>query len=174
MTNNTPSSLICFKNGYSYVNIPVTLSPDQELTRDADIKECQVGPLPNFAVHGTVSLAACCPETVKIFSLSQAAKKAIKPTPLKLDGLGESYSYERILAANIGTAVSLTCLLNTGNAEANRNTYTGIIKAVYEQQSDNSFVVLKSLDTNGGEALIRCSSIAHLETIQRKSDLDDG
>ena len=174
MANNTPSSLICFKNGYSYVNIPVTLSPDPKLTRDADIKECQVGPLPNFAVHGTVSLAAYNPETVKIFSLSQAAKKAIKPTSLKLDCLGESYSYERILAANIGTAVSLTCLLETGNAKSVMNTFAGVVKAVYKQQSDNSFVVLKSLAANGGECLVRCSTIAHLETIQRKSDLNDG
>ena len=75
MTNNTPSSLICFKNGYSYVNIPVSLSPDPDSTSDSDIKECQVGPLPNFAVHGTVALAPHNPETVKIFSLSQAAKK---------------------------------------------------------------------------------------------------
>ena len=62
MTNNTPSSLICFKNGYSYVNIPVSLSPDPDSTSDSDIKECQVGPLPNFAVHGTVALAPHNPE----------------------------------------------------------------------------------------------------------------
>ena len=173
MANNTPSSLICFKNGYSYVNIPVSLSPDPELATDADIKECQVGPLPNFAVHGTVSLAAQNPEMVKIFSLSQAAKKVIKPTPLKISDL-DSYSYDAILVANIGAAVSLTCLLETGKAKADTNTYAGIIKAVHNQQSNNSFVVLKSLNTNGGEMLIRCSSIAHLETIQRRSVLIEG
>ena len=150
------------------------MSPDPESNRDDDIKECQVGPLPNFAVHGTVSLAAYNPETVKIFSLSQAAKKVIKPTPLKLDDLGESYSYERILAANIGTAVCLTCLLETGNAKSHTNTFAGVVKAVYKKHSDNSFVVLKSFATNGGEYLIRCSTIAHLETIQRKSNFIDG
>ena len=179
MTNNTPSSLICFKNGYSYVNIPVSLSPDPDSTSDSDIKECQVGPLPNFAVHGTVALAPHNPETVKIFSLSQAAKKIIKPTPLKIDDLNDDYSYASILAKNIGTAVTLTCLIETGNARAETNISAGIVKAVHNQQQDfgtgnNSFVVLKSLSANGGEKLIRCSSIVDMETIQRKSNFVEG
>ena len=58
--------------------------------------------------------------------------------------------------------------------ESFMNTFAGVVKAVYKQQSDNSFVVLKSLAANGGECLVRCSTIAHLETIQRKSDLNDG
>ena len=76
MTDNTPSSLICFKNGYSYVNIPVDLTLKNEEAEDTGVLECQVGPLPNFAVHGTVALAPHNPEMVKIFSLSQAAKKS--------------------------------------------------------------------------------------------------
>ena len=177
MANNTPSSLICFKNGYSYVNIPVNLSPDIDSKKDADIKECQVGPLPNFAVHGTVSLVPHNPGTVKIFSLSQAAKKVIKPTPLKINELNNDFSYDGILAGNIGTAVRLTCLIQAGSAKAESNIFEGIIKTVHKDPNpsgNNSLVILKSLATNGGEKLIRCSTIAHLETIHRRSDFVEG
>ena len=150
MSNNTPSSVICFKNGYSYVNIPVCLSPNQELMKDTDIKECQVGPLPNFAVHGTVSLTAQDPEKVKIFSLSRTGKKDMKPVPLKVNDLGENCSYEAILAANIGTAVELHSLLGDSVIGS-----IGIIKSVHKDQTSNSYVVLQSLKTNGGEVVIR-------------------
>ena len=177
MANNTPSSLICFKNGYSYVNIPVNLSPDLDTKKDGDVKECQVGPLPNFAVHGTVSLVPHSPETVKIFSLSQAAKKVIKPTPLKINEVNKDFSYDGILAGNIGTAVRLTCLIQAENARAESNVFDGIVKAVHKDPNptgNNSLVILKSLATNGGEKLIRCASIAHLETIHRRSDFVEG
>ena len=169
MSNNTPSSVICFKNGYSYVNVPICLSPNPELTKDGDIKECQVGPLPDFAVHGTVSLTAQNPEKVKIFSLSRTEKKVIiDPVPLKVNDLGENYSYEAILAENIGTRVELTCLLGDSVKGV-----SGIIKSVHKEQSNNSFVVLQSSKTNGIERLIRCASIVSLETTHRKSNLDE-
>ena len=175
MTDNTPSSLICFKNGYSYVNIPVNLTSDEESTAKRGIKECQVGPLPNFAVHGTVSLAPHNPAKVKIFSLSQAAKKIIKPNPLKIEK--SDYSYESILEENIGTAVRLVCLTQNGNGKPEgTQTFEGIIKSVHknEQQKENGLVVLKSLYKNDGEKMIRCSSIAHLETIQIKDQPNGG
>ena len=170
MSNNTPSSVICFKNGYSYVNVPVCLSPYPQLTKDADIKECQVGPLPEFAVHGTVSLTAQNPEKVKIFSLSRTGKKDIvEPVPLKVSDLGENHSYEAILAANIGTAVELNCILGDSVKEVR-----GTIKSVHKEQSNDSFVVLQSLKINSIEKLIRCSSIVSLKTTLRKSNLDEG
>ena len=176
MTDNTPSSLICFKNGYSYVNIPVNLTSDQEGTAETAIKECQVGPLPNFAVHGTVSLAPHNPATVKIFSLSQAAKKIIKPNPLKIPS-SVDYSYGRILNENIGTAVSLVCLTKNGNGKPEgTQTFDGIIKSVHEdpKNQENAIVILKSLHKNGGEKLIMSSSIAHLQTIQIKDQPNGG
>ena len=180
MTDNTPSSLICFKNGYSYVNIPVNLTSDQEVTAETGIRECQVGPLPNFAVHGTVSLAPHNHATVKIFSLSQAAKKIIKPNPLKINTDSTDYSYQSILDENIGTAVSLVCLTQNGNARGQSGkpegtqTFDGIIKSVHKDPSENGLVILKSLHKNGGEKLIRCSSIAHLQTIQIKDQPNRG
>ena len=176
MATNTPSSLICFKNGYSYVNIPVTLTFDQQISDSfwPNIRECQVGPLPNFAVHGTVALAPHNPESVKIFSLSQAAKKIIKPLLLKIPKNHEEndFSYEKFLTENIGTAVSLTCLIQTGTGEsiavARERTFNGIIKAIHKdfRGKGESLVVLRSVERNGGEKLIKCSSIVFLETIQ--------
>ena len=174
MAANTPSSLICFKNGYSYVNIPVALTSSQPICEDTNIRECQVGPLPNFAVHGTVALAPHTPESVKIFSLSQAAKKIIKPLPLKIpkDDDENDFSYEKFLIENIGTAIGLTCLIQTGTGEAvgvsRERTFNGIIKAVHKdfRGKGQSLVVLRSLERNGGEKLIKCSSIVFLETIQ--------
>ena len=183
MGDNTPSSLICFKNGYSYVNIPVSLSHDSESNLNSDgkdlfVNECQVGPLPNFAVQGTVSLEPHDPERVKIFSMSQAAKTVIEPTPLKINTDGD-YSYERLLADNIGSAVFLECVVPNGNVlnTSPTRTVTGVIKSVHTDLSQiggRSLVVIKSLDTKGGEKAIRCSSIVHLETIQRKNESNIG
>ena len=147
------------------------------MSEQNDIKECQVGPLPNFVVHGTVSLVPNNPETVKIFSLSQAAKRVIKPAPINIDEVDEHFSYDKILAGNVGTAVWLTCVIQAENSNTTPNVIEGIIKTVYKDPNpsgNNSFVILKPLAKNEGENLIRCSTIAHLETIQRKSDFVDG
>ena len=66
MANNIPSSIICFKNGYSYVNVPVSLLSDQHIDNAASIKECTIGPLPNFVVHGTIAVEPHEPGTVEI------------------------------------------------------------------------------------------------------------
>ena len=186
MADNSPSSVICFKNGYSYVNIPVILAPNSESNINSDVKdfivnECQVGPLPELAVHGTVSLEPHDLKRVKIFSLSQAAKKVIEPTPLKINTDGDC-SYEKILADNIGTAVSMECLIqNEGSNATGTRTANGLIKSVHtkgeigvSETGSRSLVVIKSLETRGGEKVIRCSSIVHLETIPRKNESKGG
>merc|ERR1712013_963863 len=90
---NTPSSIVCFKNGFSFVTVPVHLKTDN--TENDQIKSCTVGPLPPFAVHGTVGLLPDNPESVKIFSLSKAAKKNEE---LKLPA-GPDFSYHAFLQA---------------------------------------------------------------------------
>ena len=172
MANSTPSSLICFKNGYSYVNIPVSLPSDQAFTKENEsIRECQVGPLPDFAVHGTVSLAPHNPECVKIFSLCQAAKKITKPPPLKIPNEENDFSYEKLLMENIGTAVRITCLIQSASDNGAHfapieRTFDGIVKAIHKDSKERVKVILRSLERNTGEILIQCSSIVFLETIQ--------
>ena len=175
MAYNTPSSLICFTNGYSYVNIPIALTSDQPISEDTNIRECQVGPLPNFTVHGTVSLVPHNPETVKIFSMSRAGKKTLDPVPLKVPTYKNEdenkFSYETFLIENIGTAVCLTCSIKTTTYHdiKDTNSFTGIIKAIYKDSSGESFVVLQPLKRQGlnheGEQLIKCSSVTFLKTV---------
>ena len=188
--NNTPSSLICFKNGYSFVNIPVTLSSEGKVTSDDGIKECKVGPLPEFVVGGTVSLTPTNPEKVKIFSLCQAEETVINPPPLKmkqdiLDSEGH-FSFHGILSENIGTAVRLTCMFQpknymydsfTLNVKSESKILEGTIKAVYKDtqfHEGGSFLILKSFSKGGGEDLVRCSSIVHLETMNQKRKYFEG
>ena len=93
----TASSIICFKNGYSFVSVPVQLVPGEE--------ECQVGPIPSFAVHGTVGLVPNDARNVRIFSLEQAKRRQRLAMPA-----GPDHSFAGFLAANVGTAVRLTVL----------------------------------------------------------------
>ena len=176
MSNNTPSSLICFKNGYSYVNIPVILTPEK--LSDDGIKECQVGPLPSFAVHGTVALAAHDPGTVKIFSISQAAKETIKPRPLKIPEFEKEsdrdFSYERILEENIGAAVEIKCAEKEGKIVVERESYMGIVKAIYKDGRGQSMVALRSMDKRIGDQLIRCSTVVFIQSIESRQSLDNG
>ena len=183
MADSTPSSLICFKNGYSYVNIPVTLTSEQAVKSKepethqqivSGIRECQVGPLPTFAVHGTVALAAHSPETVKIFSVSQAAKKMIKALPLKVPEGDKDFSYEKFLEENIGIAVGLTCLVGDGTQRQVEKHFEGVIKAIHKPVKGESMVVLRSLQRNRGEQLIKCSSIVSLESVQITEPCDEG
>ena len=167
-SNNTPSSLICFKNGYSYVNIPVPLPNKQSGDSDTDIKSCEVGPVPNFAVHGTLAIEPCDPRIVKIFSISKTKKVAKKLSPLKIskkDGNGK-VSFKTILMENIGSWVSLKCLFDSRREE----TFVGLVKAVHDdfEGTGDSLIVLKGLNGNGflsvKESLIKCSNILYLQT----------
>ena len=54
MSKMAASSAILFKTGYSFISTPVTLSSDEG--KAGSVEEARVGPLPSFAVHGTVAL----------------------------------------------------------------------------------------------------------------------
>ena len=163
-SNNTPSSLICFKNGYSYVNIPVPLPNKQAGDADTDIKTCEVGPVPNFAVHGTLAIEPCDPRVVKIFSISKTRKDVKKLTSLKISkkDANEMVSFKTILMENIGSCVSLKCLFDSKREE----TLIGLVKEVHDnfEGTEDSLVVLKDLNGNGKESLIKCSNIIYLQT----------
>ena len=45
------TSVLLFKNGYSFVSLPVPLGGEG---KEGVVEECLLGPLPPFAVHGTV------------------------------------------------------------------------------------------------------------------------
>ena len=47
---NTPSSIVCFKNGYSFVCVPVQLGGEE----GDQVQQTTLGPLPRAVVHGTI------------------------------------------------------------------------------------------------------------------------
>ena len=174
MADNLPSSLICFKNGYSYVNIPVSLKSDQNNVKSTNVRECQVGPLPDLVVHGTVALEPYNHEKVQIISLARAEENLIAPKPLKISNDENDYSYEKILEENIGSAVRLTCVTKADNDQTSigqivggEKTFDGIITALHKDATNKnrSSVVLTSLDSTQGETLVRCTSIAFVESL---------
>ena len=62
------SSVILFKTGYSFISTPVTLGSDEG--KSGSVEEARVGPLPSFAVHGTVALQPS-DDSVQLLSLSR-------------------------------------------------------------------------------------------------------
>ena len=169
MANNIPSSIICFKNGYSYVNVPVPLPFDQRIDNAASIKESTIGPLPDFVVHGTIAVEPQDPGTVKIFSLSKASKANIKPcSELKISEIDSTQriSYETILKENIGARVRV---------KYQDGELTGTVKSVHKNfgSKGDSLVVLKTQTRNGiRDTLLESSGISFLQTAN-KMDYDD-
>jgi len=110
--NKTPSSIVSFKNGYSFVCVPINLEEVKESKESEDaavgtqIRRCHIGPLPDFVVHGTIGLQAEKPDKMKIFSISKVAKEL---SVAKLTVPPGSFSMATILEANIGKYVLLKC-----------------------------------------------------------------
>ena len=49
-------SVILFKTGYSFISQPVSLGQEGDDGKEGTVEECRVGPLPAFAVHGSLGL----------------------------------------------------------------------------------------------------------------------
>merc|ERR1712123_178385 len=165
---NTPSSIVCFKNGFSFVTVPVQLSKDGTGTGDENtqIKSCTIGPLPSFAVHGTVGLQADNPESVKIFSLSKAPKKEEE---LRLP-LGPDFSYHAFLQANQGTPVRIQVSKgSTGNYED----YQGQVKWVQPSENGPKMAILETTENNVKlDKLVDTSKIVHLERVGKDNQVN--
>ena len=105
---NTPSSIVCFKNGYSFMCVPVTLVDDSasDVIADDQVQSCLLGPLSGTVVHGTIGLQPDNPDNLRIISLSKAPVKKKAPSRLNIPQDGE-ISIQSILSANIGNYVKL-------------------------------------------------------------------
>merc|ERR1711976_1111537 len=107
--SNTPSSIVCFKNGYSFVCIPVILqeSADEDKKSSDQVQSSILGPLPGEVVHGTIGLQPDHPDKLRILSLSKAPKE--KKTPPDLDIPEDTeFSIQAYLGANVGKHVGIT------------------------------------------------------------------
>merc|ERR1712142_215582 len=166
---NTPSSIVCFKNGFSFVTVPVQLRTDQE---DNDhIKSCTVGPLPSFAVHGTVGLLPDDPQSVRIFSLSKAAKREEE---LKLP-IGPDFSYHSFLLANTGTYVRVQVSKGSSGNNQRIDDVQGLIKWVQPAENEAKMAILETVLGNvKHDTLIDTSKIIHMERAEKNDGSNVG
>ena len=106
---NTPSSIVCFKNGYSFITTPLEL----ESVDDCDagtVNEAVIGPLPEFVVHGTIGLQPQDKTKLKILSISKASQDKIE----KLQFPEGKSSIPLILKANEGKYVHVSVSIGKG------------------------------------------------------------
>ena len=163
----TPSSIICFKNGYSFFSVPVALQPNEEKSgEDAIVMETIVGPLPQFVVHGTIGLKPDDPQVMKIFSLSKAPIENMKKkSALLLNSTGDS-TMSAILHANVGRRVLLTV---TGQDIGFRGNQTeGNIKKVFGEY----LILEKNPDNEICEELLSIDSIKSIVSCNNEEDGD--
>ena len=155
--SNTPSSIVCFKNGFSFVCIPVSLNDSDEDKNSSaqQFKSNTPGPLPDKVVHGTIGLQPENLDNLKILSLSKAPRN--KKTAPGLDiPEGTEFSIPAYLEANVGKHVVLNISYQDGRQEA-----VGEIKKVMNAAT-GSFVVIKMNDT-GADMLINTSLIISVQ-----------
>ena len=161
--SNTPSSIVCFKNGFSFVCIPVSLkeSSNEDKKSSDQVHVSTLGPLPDEVVHGTIGLQPDNPDKLKIFSLAKAPMNKKTPTVLDIPEETE-FSIQAYLGANIGKHV----VLNYSNQDGT-HVADGKIKKVLNAAT-RSFVVIEMNDT-GADMLIDTSLI-----ISVQAAVDDG
>ena len=153
--SNIPSSIVCFKNGYSFVCIPVILqdSSDEDKKSSDQVQSSILGPLPGEVVHGTIGLQPDHPDKLRILSLSKAPKE--KKTPQVLDIPEDTeFSIQAYLGANVGKYVGLL-FSNQDDQEV------GKIKRVLNA-ANTSYVVLEDTAT-GADMLLDVSLIKSVQ-----------
>ena len=108
------SSVILFKTGYSFISTPVTLGSDEG--KAGSVEEARVGPLPSFAVHGTVALQPS-DDSVQLLSLGRRQEEDLQ----LLLPEGEDLSIPAFLAANRNPLVNLTLAEDAKNTRSSRH-----------------------------------------------------
>ena len=162
---SAPSSVICFKNGYSFVCVPVTLKVKEDVGDDV-VQQTTVGPLPGFVVHGTVGLQPDRPEKVKIFSLSKAT--AEKNASLTLPSSGQM-SLSSIVQASLGKKVTL--FIDHSNNGSLVREEEGKIKSFNEEYLILEKEVHRGNQKNKVEQLLAIASIKSI--LACTNDADD-
>lgn len=165
MTSNTPSSIVCFKNGYSFICIPVSLqdSSDEDKKSSDQVQSSTLGPLPDEVVHGTIGLQPDHPDKLRILSLSKAPRE--KKTPSVLDiPEGTEFSVKAYLGANVGKHVRLLFSNQNGTHEED-----GKIKRVLNAAT-GSYVVIEGTGATGDTRADMLFDISLIISIQATVD----
>ena len=153
------SSVILFKTGYSFISTPVTLGSDEDV-KAGTVEESRVGPLPSFAVHGTVALQPD-DDSVQLLSLGRRQDEDLQ----LLLPEGEDLSMPAFLAANTNTLVNLTLAEDAKNSRSSRN--QGKVRWVQPSGAATRLALLQLTHGEGKrDLLLDTTKIVNIERVQ--------
>ena len=158
------SSVILFKTGYSFISTPVTLGSEEG--KAGSVEEARVGPLPNFAVHGTVALQPS-DDSVQLLSLGRRQEEDLQ----LLLPEGEDLSMPAFLAANTNTLVNLTLAEDAKNTRSSR--HQGKVRWVQPPGTATRLALLQLSHGQGKrDLLLDTANIVNIERVQDNEERD--
>jgi len=163
----TPSSVVCFKNGFSFVTTAVDLPPDQDNL--GLVQEYRLGPLPDFANHGTIGIKPSDEGSpLKIFSLARAPTK--EQSKQLLMPSGSNFSFGSFMAVNVNTRV-IVSLKEDQPGGSSITRLEGKIKWVQPDDDNNPRMAVIETGTDDDDLtdeLIDCNKIVHVKRAAEK------
>merc|ERR1712130_599611 len=158
------SSVILFKTGYSFISTPVTLGSGSG--KAGAVEEARVGPLPSFAVHGTVALQPS-DDSVQLLSLGRRQEEDLE----LLLPEGEDLSMPAFLAANTNTLVNLTLAEDAKNTRSSR--HQGKVRWVQPPGNPTRLALLQLTHGQGKrDLLLDTAKIVNIERVQDEEERD--
>ena len=156
--------MILFKTGYSFISTPVTLGSNDGNT--GIVEEARVGPLPNFAVHGTVALQPD-DDSVQLLSLGRRQEEDLQ----LLLPEGEDLSMPAFLAANMNTLVNVTLAEDAKNTRTSR--HQGRARWVQPPGGASRLALLQLTHGQGKrDLLLDTAKIVNIERLQDNEERD--
>jgi hypothetical protein len=149
------TSVILFKNGYSFVSVPVQLG--EGAGEEGAVEECAVGPLPAFAVHGTISLQPGREGGLELLSLARREREQLA---LELPE-GERPSMVAFLRANLGSLVRVA--VAEGREGARQSMHEGRVRWVQDGEEAGLAVLEVQQGAAKRDKLISCSGLVSVE-----------
>jgi len=159
------SSVILFKTGYSFISTPVTLGSNED-GKAGTVEEARVGPLPSFAVHGTVALQPD-DDSVQLLSLGRRQEEDLQ----LLLPEGEDLSMPAFLAANTNTLVNITLAEDAKNSRSSR--HQGKVRWVQPPGAATKLALLQLTHGQGKrDLLLDTAKIVNIERVQDNEERD--
>ena len=160
------SSVILFKTGYSFISTPVTLSTPGIEVKAGIVEEARVGPLPSFAVHGTVALQPS-DDSVQLLSLGRRQDEDLQ----LLLPEGEDLSMPAFLAANTNTLVNITLSEDAKNTGSSK--HEGKVRWVQPPGAATRLALLQLTHGHGKrDLLLDTAKIVNIERMQDNEERD--
>merc|ERR1712130_566738 len=158
------SSVILFKTGYSFISTPVTLGSGSG--KAGAVEEARVGPLPSFAVHGTVALQPS-DDSVQLLSLGRRQEEDLQ----LLLPEGEDLSMPAFLAANTNTLVNITLSEDAKNTRSSK--HQGKVRWVQPPGNATRLALIQLTHGQGKrDLLLDTAKIVNIERVQDNEERD--